>query len=130
MSLFSKLVGIFLGDTAGKFAGKVASKAVGAAYGKKSSKSESFIDKVKVVPYDFAALRVDRPDVQRQGPRRFTEGLAGIGDVDIQDIYRLYGPMILEYSKRTNIFVPALVQPVDPGVGKALSRTPRRSLIG
>jgi hypothetical protein len=130
MSLFSKLVGIFLGDTAGKVAGKFASKAVGAAYGKKSSKSESFIDKVKVVPYDFAALRVDRPDVQRQGPRRFTEGLAGIGDVDIQDIYRLYGPMILEYSKRTNIFVPALVQPVDPGVGKALSRTPRRSLIG
>jgi hypothetical protein len=130
MSLFSKLVGIFLGEQIGGIVGSFASRAVGAAYGKKSSKGKSFIDRVKVVPYDFAALQVDRLGVPGQGPRRFTEGLAGIGDEKFQRLYDEYGPMILANARITNTFVSALIPPIDPGVGKALSRTPRRSLIG
>ena len=110
MSLFSDLVGIFLGDEVAKYAGEFASTAVGAGYGKKSSKTESFINRIEEVSPNFGAQPVSRFGYPRQDTRRFTQGLASIGNSE--SLFDKYRQMILENARRTTTFVPVLVQPV------------------
>ena len=68
------------------------------------------INRIEEVSPNFGAQPVSRFGYPRQDPRRFTQGLASIGNSD--SLFDKYRQMILENARRTTTFVPVLVQPV------------------